>query len=271
MRFARVVVLLCLGMSGCEESPAPAPRPRAVAPKETRASDEARLVLEVVQPFLVEAPYRAIGVVVVDGSDTRFHVFGSRRMTNAAPFDPDTTFEIGSVSKVFAGLLLVDAERRGELALDDPIAAHLPDWKLPSRDGNAMTLRHAATHSTGLPMMPDNWIRTDPVLHTTRYTETMFRDNLATHALATTPGAKYVYSNQGTALLGLVLERRSGSKYSALLQTRLFEPLGMSRSGRSRWIPHTPKVAGAHSAGSPTRRAVCYARMVRCPAIEPTW
>ncbi|HKP59285.1 MAG TPA: serine hydrolase domain-containing protein [Polyangiales bacterium] len=190
--------------------------------------DERRVIASVVNSVLGDTPRRAVGVVVTDAQGARFHVFGARD-AQGSPFDQDTTFEIGSVSKVFAGLLLADAELRGEVALQDPIARHLPDWQLPSRDGVAMTLWHAVTHTTSLPLMPDNWVKTSGGV--TRYTEQMFRDNLATHVLASVPGERYVYGNLNTALIGLALTHRTGLAYSALLQERIFDPLGMRRSG----------------------------------------
>ena len=194
-------------------------------------NQEAKRVAEVVAPFLAEAEHRAIGVVVVEGSNARYHVFGARAATGSTPLDVDTTFEIGSVSKVFAGLLLLDAARRGEVALDDPLIKHLPDWKLPTREGKGMTLRHAATHTTGLPWMPDNWLTTDNQAQRTRYTERLFRDYLAAHVLESVPGEKYVYGNQGTALLALALRQATATPYPELLHQRIFRPLGMTRSG----------------------------------------
>lgn len=85
--------------------------------------DESSIVTGIVSSMLSETPQRAIGVMLTDARKPRFHVFGPRN-AEGAPFDPDTTFEIGSVSKVFAGLLLVDAERRGEVELDGPTWRH---------------------------------------------------------------------------------------------------------------------------------------------------
>jgi CubicO group peptidase (beta-lactamase class C family) len=189
---------------------------------------EQRIVAGAVTDMLAETPRRAIGVMLIDPHGPRFHTFGPRSL-DGSPFDPDTTFEIGSVSKVFAGVLLAEAERRGEVDLDDPVAAYLPDWALPARDGHVMTLRHTATHTTGLPLMPANWVKTEG--GRTRYTEPMFRDNLGSHVLESSPGERYVYSNLNTALIGLALTRRTGRVYSALLQERVFDPLGMRRSG----------------------------------------
>lgn len=225
---------VALAVAGCEPHERARDAEAWSDAAETRRDEASQLEAErtiverAIATALTDTPQRAVGVMLTDAHGPRFHVFGPRS-PDGAPFDPDTTFEIGSVSKVFAGLLLADAELRGEIALDDPIEKHLPDWNLPSRDGRQMTLRHAATHFTGLPLMPSNWVKTSG--GEARYTEALFRENLAAHVLESAPGERYVYGNLNTALVGLALTRRTGRVYSALLHERIFDPLAMSRSG----------------------------------------
>ena len=78
-------------------------------------------------------------------------------MTNGQLPDKDTIFEIGSVTKVFTGLLLADMVERRELTLDDAINKFLPQGvHAPSRSEKPITLVDLATHTSGLPRMPDN-------------------------------------------------------------------------------------------------------------------
>src|SRR5207248_6095939 len=77
---------------------------------------------------------------------------GTRQEVNG-----DTVFEIGSVTKTFTPLLLVDMVERGEVKLDDPIAKYLPESvKVPARNGKEITLLDLVTHTAGLPRDPDN-------------------------------------------------------------------------------------------------------------------
>jgi D-alanyl-D-alanine-carboxypeptidase/D-alanyl-D-alanine-endopeptidase len=190
---------------------------------------ERNAIAAVLAPVLAEQPGRAAGVMMLDRSGPRFHTFGVRSLRDGAALDADTTFEIGSLSKVFAGVLLAEAELRAEIALDDPLAKYLPDWTLPERDGAKMTLRQAATHTTGLPWMPDNWVKTSGGV--TRYSEAMLREYLAAYTLPSAPGELYQYSNVGSALLARALANRAGRSYPELLEERIFAPLGMRRSG----------------------------------------
>jgi CubicO group peptidase (beta-lactamase class C family) len=72
-------------------------------------------------------------------------------------------FEIASVTKVFTGILLAQAVLSGEVKLDDPISMYLPEGvTAPEYEGKSITLLDLATHTSGLPRMPDNFHPKDP-------------------------------------------------------------------------------------------------------------
>ncbi len=84
-------------------------------------------------------------------------VFGLGRMgaSGKAP-DGTTIYEIGSVTKVFTGVLLAEAIRRKEVALDDPLEKFLPAGvRTPSFQGQSICLQHLATHRSALPRIPE--------------------------------------------------------------------------------------------------------------------
>jgi CubicO group peptidase (beta-lactamase class C family) len=161
--------------------------------------------------------------------------FGVLRVGGTQPPDAETLFEIGSVSKVFTGILLARAIEAGELDLDDRIADLLPEgWTLPE-PARAITLRHCTTHTSGLPRLPANlldlagalrlaYLGYDPYRD---YTEEKFRQALATVELNHEPGTRHEYSNFGAGLLGFVLARRNGSDYESLVADGICRPLGM--------------------------------------------
>lgn len=69
----------------------------------------------------------SIVITIVDEHGTRFIAEGTRsKLARAAASDQNTVFEIGSISKVFTGILLAEAVERSEVSLDDPISRHLP-------------------------------------------------------------------------------------------------------------------------------------------------
>jgi CubicO group peptidase (beta-lactamase class C family) len=178
-----------------------------------------------------------VGLVVgaIAGKEEFVRGFGALRVGGSQPPDAETVFEIGSISKAFTGILLARAIETGELDLDDRIADLLPEgWTLPE-PARAITLRHCATHTSGLPRLPTNllnfagtlrmaFLGNDPYRD---YTEEKFRQALARVKLNHEPGTTYEYSNFGAGLLGFVLAKHNGSDYESLVTDSICRPLGM--------------------------------------------
>ena len=95
-----------------------------------------------------------VGVIAPAGRRTIAH--GRFGVADGRPMVDLTVFKIGSVTKIFTSLLLADMARRGEVALTDHVARHLPP-DLPLKPNAAqMTLADLATHMAGLPFWPSN-------------------------------------------------------------------------------------------------------------------
>lgn len=158
---------------------------------------------------------------------------GGRRIVAAGPaggepFDGDTLFEIGSISKVFTALLLADMANKGEVALDDPAENYLPEGAtMPERDGKKITLADLSTHTSGLPRLPYNMPFADPADPYADYTDAMMLEFLAGYELPRDIGERWEYSNLGVGLLGYLLGRAAGSDFETLLRERITGPLGM--------------------------------------------
>ena len=169
-----------------------------------------------------------IGIIDEQGS----RVFSAGKMGNGTEreVDGDTIFEIGSVTKVFTSLLLLDAVRRGEMQLDDPVVKYLPEGvTAPTRSGKEITLLNLAAQESGLPFNPDNFSGGE--LDLNAYTADQLYRYLSGYELTVDPGAGFRYSNTGFALLGHVLERRTGIDYEALVVDRILRPIGMNHTG----------------------------------------
>ncbi|WP_327158448.1 serine hydrolase domain-containing protein [Streptomyces tubercidicus] len=182
----------------------------------------------------------ADAVTLVDAPDIVLAVTRRGRrtvMTGGSAMAPPTPrhalrYELGSLSKTFTVLLLADLARSGVLALDDPLAAHLPELPLPHPYSRQITLWHLATHTSGLPRIPADLIAgalvhpyangyahydTERLLHTFARTRTRRR-----------PGTRWRYSNFGLALLGPAMSRAAGADYPALLTDRVLRPLELT-------------------------------------------
>ncbi|MDB5692802.1 MAG: serine hydrolase [Alphaproteobacteria bacterium] len=152
----------------------------------------------------------------------------ARGPTGAPPFNGRTLFELGSITKVFTGLLLADMARTGEVKLDDPADTYLPAGvTLPERNGRKITLLDLATHHSGLPRLPKNMNPKDPDNPYADYSEQDLFAGLKQIRLTRDIGSEFEYSNLGVALLGDLLARRAGTDYATLLRHRITGPLGM--------------------------------------------
>ena len=133
---------------------------------------------------------------------TRFLSYGETAKGSRIA-DPDTVYEIGSVTKVFTATLLADMVVRGLVKLDDSVQQYLPaDVKMPIADGKPIRLVDLATQNSGLPGMPDNFESAHPDNPFADYGERQLFAFLNGHKLRRPPGT-YEYSNLGMGLLGV--------------------------------------------------------------------
>lgn len=143
--------------------------------------------------------------------------------------DGESVFEIGSITKAFTGILLAEMHARGEVRLDEPVAALLPDGtRIPERNGKAITLEDLSTQSSGLPRLPANMPSADRANPYADYSDSLLFAFLAGYALPRDIGTQYEYSNLGVGLLGNALARRAKKPYENLLRERILTPLGMT-------------------------------------------
>lgn len=138
-----------------------------------------------------------------------------------------TLFEIGSISKVFTGILLAGAVSEGKLGLEDTLARRLP-VKFTDPALGAVTLKQLATHTSCLPRLPDNIGNANPDDPYSQYDNKALFEYLASAKLSAKPPCAVDYSNLGFGVLGVVLETAYGKPWAALVQEKIAGPLGMS-------------------------------------------
>jgi len=190
-----------------------------------------------------------IGIVVgvIEPQGRRVISYGHLNQGDPRPLDGDTAFEIGSVGKVFTALLLADMVRKGEVALSDPVAKYLPAGvKIPERNGRSITLLDLATHTSGLPFMPDEVpVYNDPAA---KYSDEQLYRFLARFQLTRDPGAAWDYSNIGYWLLGQALTFRTGTDYENLLRTRVIDPMKLESTAITLPLKLRARLAPGHNA-----------------------
>ena len=184
----------------------------------------------------------AVAVGVLQGSMSRL-AFLKRTGKNAAVLTsadgspvatpPKTVdeqlFEIGSIPKVFTGLLLAQAVEKGDLSLDDSLGKLLAGTvSFQSPATSAITLRQLITHSSCLPRSPpgmaESFNLADPYAN---YTRSDLWADLRSSKLESMPPCAAVYSNLGMGLVGELLSHHYNKSWADLVSERITQPLGM--------------------------------------------
>jgi CubicO group peptidase (beta-lactamase class C family) len=158
-----------------------------------------------------------------------------------------TLYEIGSLSKVFTGLMLADAVVRGEIDLNAAAdIANPAGIRLPSRDGASIKWIDLSTHRSGLPRLPGNLPLTDSKNPYVDYDSKKAAAFLNQYELPRKPGDSHEYSNLGVSVLGYLVAQNAGKSYQQLLRERIAEPLRMTDCTVSLSSDQTKRLAVPH-------------------------
>ncbi len=177
------------------------------------------------------APLLANGILAKStGGGIVIGVFenGQQRIFTYGDAQPDSIFEIGSLTKTFTGLALAQMVEQKKVALDEPALDLLPAGSVPKPSGAEITLLALATHHSGLPRLPKNLSEgMNPQNPYANYHWAQMKGFLDQHGVALPADAPFLYSNLGYGLLGYALARRAGVSYAQLIREEVTGPLGM--------------------------------------------
>lgn len=183
--------------------------------------------------------------------------FGLANLEWNVPNDVKTRFEIGSMTKQFTALLVLQFVQEGKIRLEGHLSDYLPYYRKDT--GSRMTISELLSHTSGIPNFTDAPGFLDGPASRIHHTVKEFVQNYCSGDLRFEPGTKFEYSNSGYFLLGAVLEQISGSSYEQLLNERIFRPLGMEDSGYTHSetiIAH--RAAGYERSKTGLQNARCY-------------
>ena len=183
--------------------------------------DDTTFVEQAMADYTGDQPGAAL-LVIRNGEAIVRRGFGLGQVEHPRPVTPTTSFRLASISKQFTATAVLLLAQDGALDIDDPARKWLPE--LPE-SASAITLRHLLSHTSGLLDYEDLM---DPAdlrqVHDIDVLNLLSTETGSYFA----PGEDYRYSNSGYALLALIVERASGTRYADFLRERIFEPLGMS-------------------------------------------
>lgn len=206
--------------------------------------------------------FNGFAVAIVDETGAIYNKgFGVADVKTQKKYTENTIINIASISKMFIGVALLQAQEQGLLKLDDPINKYLPfEVKHPKYSDEKISIKHLATHTSAIidndmymnhayinkndsPLQDslqekygsyyanasDKWMPLSDFLQKIVvadeewYDKTLFSDNK--------PGAHFEYSNVGASLCALVIENASGKSFASFTRENIFEALGMSSTG----------------------------------------
>ncbi len=170
-----------------------------------------------------------ISLVIVKGDQTVYQKgFGFADLEKKEPITADTLFELGSASKSFTGLAILQLEEKGMLELSDPVAKYLPWLKMKFQGKEVpVTIGNMLYHTSGLPhyetlaLIPPS--TADDALEKAV-------QKLVGKELMFTPGQRYGYSSIGYDVLGLIISKVSGQSYEEYMKKNIFLPLQMNNT-----------------------------------------
>jgi D-alanyl-D-alanine carboxypeptidase len=174
---------------------------------------------------------RAVGiaVAVVKGKDPLLvEAYGKANVEGGVAMTADTVTALGSVTKQFTAVAILQLRDSGTLGLDDPLTKWLPDFETR---GHKVTLRHLLAHTSGIAeitSMPE--LRELRVMRNTSVTRDDVYAIVNRQPFMFTTGTMEAYSNTNYWLLGRVIEKAGGMRYEDYIARRIFAPLGMTRS-----------------------------------------
>jgi CubicO group peptidase (beta-lactamase class C family) len=154
--------------------------------------------------------------------------FGFADLEKRIPATPQTNYRIASISKLFTATAILQLRDVGKLQLDDPVAKHLPWFKIRNNHPDApdITIRHLLTHTSGLPRespfpywMDANFPTREEIIESLPKQQTIYA-----------PETQLKYSNLALALAGEIVQAVSGQPYAGYIQQHILGPLDMANT-----------------------------------------
>ena len=214
-----------------EEPPTPTatvtdepPTPTSTPVIQTLNADELKAQLDRLSAIFLKNtrnPGLSVAVVVRTPESGQLQVmylnYGTAFKDSEITVDSRTVYELGSITKLFTGILLAEAVNAGDVNLTDPIQTYLPTGiEAPIYKDIPITLVNLATHHSGLPRD----LNTDNISDVYAW--------LNSYHPSIAPGSQYIYSNLGYGILGDILARNANSDFGTLVFQSVSLPLGLS-------------------------------------------
>ena len=164
-------------------------------------------------------------LVAIKGQIIYKKAFGMANLELNVPMQPDMVFRIGSITKQFTAIAILQLMEQGKLSLQDEITRFIPDYPTQA---HKITIEHLLTHTSGIKSYTsvpdfDKYVKED-----LKPGEAV--DKFKNQPMEFAPGTKFNYNNSGFFLLGYIIEKITGKTYQEYIEENFFKPLGMTNS-----------------------------------------
>ncbi len=204
------------------------------------AQDKAKQIDDLMRKYVDNSKFNGTVLVAESGKVIFKKGYGMANMEWAIPNAPDTKFRLGSVTKQFTSMLIMQLVEQGKIKLDGKITNYITDY--PKATGDKITIHHLLTHTSGIPNYT-GFPNFETTLSRNPYKSTEFIKKFSELPLDFEPGSTYSYSNSGYFLLGVIIEKVTGKTYETVLQESIFNPLHMNNTGYDMHATILPKRA----------------------------
>lgn len=161
-------------------------------------------------------------ILVAQGDEILFEkAYGFKNKEENSKNTVDTVFPIGSLTKSFTAISILQLEEEGKLSIEQPLSAFVKDFP----NGDNITIHHLLTHSSGIPEL------LKVVDNKKDQTPSEIIDQIKDKEIESKPGEKYAYSNSNYLLLGFIIESVSGQNYQDYVKKNIFVKANMESSG----------------------------------------
>ncbi|MEO7366955.1 MAG: serine hydrolase [Gemmatimonadaceae bacterium] len=202
------------------------PRPATVA-AEASYVDVAAFLERVINAEMRDKQLPAVSIALVDRDRIVWaRGFGEANPVHHVAATAETVYRVGSVSKLFTDIGIMQLVEKGRVSLDAPVSKYIPDFHPSNPFGDPITLRELTSHRAGLMREPPRGNYFDSLSPSLRTTVTSMNST----SLIYPPGTHTKYSNAGIATVGYVLERVGGERFPSYLAKHVLAPLGMEES-----------------------------------------
>jgi CubicO group peptidase (beta-lactamase class C family) len=175
--------------------------------------------------------------IVKDGKVVYAKGLGARDLKANLQATPDTLYGIGSCTKSFTAMAVMQLQEQEKLSVNDPVKKYLPEFKV-GKDEAPITIRHLLSHSSGIPGLGSAYVQAlrfleadEKWLPLTGLDDVMTFVNGAKDEVAAEPGKRFFYLDEGYELLGRIVEKVSSMRYEDFIRERILKPLKINRSG----------------------------------------